>query len=54
MCDRWGILLASNIFISGFGFIELVASSFQVLLASFFLADKTMVIYSGALFIFVD
>jgi CheY-like chemotaxis protein len=49
-----GILLASNISISGFGFIGLATSSFQMLLASCLLADKTMVVYSGALFIFVD
>jgi hypothetical protein len=49
-----GILLASNIPISGFGFIGLAASSFQMLLASFLLADKTMIVYSSALFIFVD
>ncbi|WP_373539853.1 hypothetical protein [Chamaesiphon sp.] len=49
-----GVLLASNISISGFGFIGLATSSFQMLLASCLLADKTMVVYSGALFIFVD
>jgi hypothetical protein len=49
-----GILLASNIPISRFGFIGLAASSFQMLLASLLLADKTMVFYSSALFIFVD
>jgi hypothetical protein len=49
-----GILLASNISISGFGFIGLAVSSFQMLLASFLLADKTMIVYSSALFIFVD
>jgi hypothetical protein len=49
-----GILLASNISISGFGFIGLAASSFQMLLASLLLGDKTMIVYSSALFIFVD
>jgi hypothetical protein len=49
-----GILLASNIAISGFGFIGLAVSSFQMLLASLLLADRTMIVYSGALFIFVD
>jgi hypothetical protein len=49
-----GILLASNISISGFGFIGLAASSSQMLLASLLLADKTMIVYSSALFIFVD
>jgi hypothetical protein len=49
-----GILLALNISVSGFGFIGLAASSFQMLLANLLLADKTMIIYAGALFIFVD
>jgi hypothetical protein len=49
-----GILLASNISISGFGFIGLAASSFQMLLASLLLVDKTMIFYASALFIFVD
>lgn len=49
-----GILLASNTSMSGFGFLGLAASSFQMLLASLLLADKTMIVYSGALFIFVD
>jgi CheY-like chemotaxis protein len=49
-----GILLASNTALSGYGFIGLAASSFQMLTASFLLVDQTMVVYSGALFIFVD
>lgn len=49
-----GILLASNTSFSGFGFIGLAASSFQMLLASFLLVDKTMIVYSSALFLFVD
>jgi CheY-like chemotaxis protein len=49
-----GILLASNTSLSGFGFLGLASSSFQMLLASFLLADKTMIVYSGALFVFVD
>jgi CheY-like chemotaxis protein len=49
-----GVLLASNTSISGFGFIGLATSSFQMLLASCLLVDKTMVVYSGALFVFVD
>lgn len=49
-----GILLASNTALSGYGFIGLAASSFQMLTASLLLVDQTMVIYSGALFIFVD
>jgi CheY-like chemotaxis protein len=49
-----GILLASNTSLSGYGFIGLAASSFQMLTASLLLADRTMVVYSGALFVFVD
>jgi CheY-like chemotaxis protein len=49
-----GIVLASNTSHSGFGFLGLAASSFQMLIASFLLGDKTMIVYSGALFIFVD
>jgi CheY-like chemotaxis protein len=49
-----GILLASNTSLSGFGFIGLAASSFQMLTASFLLKDRTMVVYSVALFVFVD
>jgi CheY-like chemotaxis protein len=49
-----GILLASNTSLSGYGFIGLAASSFQMLTASFLLVDQTMIVYSGALFIFVD
>lgn len=39
-----GILVASNTSISGFGFIGLAASSFQMLLANLLLKDKTMVV----------
>jgi CheY-like chemotaxis protein len=49
-----GILLASNTALSGYGFIGLAASSFQMLAASILLVDQTMIIYSGVLFIFVD
>jgi CheY-like chemotaxis protein len=49
-----GILLASNTSLSGYGFIGLAASSSQMLTASFLLVDRTMVVYSGALFVFVD
>jgi CheY-like chemotaxis protein len=48
------ILLASNTSFSGYGFIGLAMSSFQMLIASFLLGDKTMVVYSGSLFMFVD
>jgi CheY-like chemotaxis protein len=49
-----GILLASNTSLSGYGFIGLAASSFQMLTASLLLLDQTMIVYSGALFVFVD
>jgi hypothetical protein len=49
-----GTVLASNTSQSGFGFIGLAASSFQMLLASFLLNDKVMIVYSGALFTCVD
>jgi hypothetical protein len=49
-----GILLASNTYLSGYGFIGLAMSSFQLLIASLWLKDKIMIVYSGALFVFVD
>lgn len=49
-----GIVLASNTSGSGFGFVGLAASSFQMLIASLLLRDKVMIIYSGALFACVD
>jgi hypothetical protein len=49
-----GILLASRSGLSGYGFIFLALSSSQLLLASSLMRDKTMMIYSGSLFLFVD
>jgi hypothetical protein len=50
-----GILLASNADpISKYGFIFLACSSFQLLIVSFLSKDKSLLIYSGSLFFFVD
>jgi hypothetical protein len=49
-----GILLASKISISGYGFIFLAMSSSQLLIASILLKDKSMIFYSASVFIFVD
>lgn len=49
-----GIVLASNTPQSRFGFVGLAASSSQMLIVSVLLQDKAMIVYSGALFIFVD
>jgi hypothetical protein len=49
-----GILLASNTKISGYGFIFLAMSSSQMLIASWQITDKTMILYSASVFIFVD
>jgi hypothetical protein len=49
-----GIVLAANTSRSGFGFVGLAASSFQMLIASFLQQDKAMIVYSGALFTCVD
>jgi len=49
-----GVLLASKTEVSGYGFIFLAMSSGQMLLASILLKDKSIIFYSGSLFIFVD
>ncbi len=49
-----GILLASNTPMSGYGFIFLAFSSGQMLLASLQIQDRSMVVYSASLFLFVD
>jgi uncharacterized oligopeptide transporter (OPT) family protein len=49
-----GLLLASNSHLSGYGFIFLALSSSQLLVASSLMRDKTMMVYSGSLFLFVD
>jgi hypothetical protein len=49
-----GILLASKIEASGYGFIFLAISSSQMLIASLLISDKSMICYSAAIFCFVD
>lgn len=49
-----GILLASKTDISGYGFIFLAFSSGQLLLASLQIQDRSMIVYSVSLFLFVD
>jgi hypothetical protein len=49
-----GIMLASKIEISGYGFIFLALSSSQMLAASIRRKNTSMIVYAGSLFIFVD
>lgn len=49
-----GILLSAKIAISGYGFIFLAGSSSQMLIASILQKDLVTIVYSSALFIFVD
>lgn len=49
-----GILLALKLNISGYGFLFLAASSFQMLLSNILLKDKSMIFYAASLFICVD
>lgn len=49
-----GILLASKVTFSGYGFIFLALSSSQLLAASLREKDTSMIFYAGSVFIFVD
>jgi hypothetical protein len=49
-----GIILASHTELSGHGFIFLALSSIQMLISSLLARKLSLVIYSGALFVFVD
>ncbi|BAY66586.1 hypothetical protein NIES22_67260 [Calothrix brevissima NIES-22] len=49
-----GILLALKLNISGYGFLFLAASSFQMLLSNILLKDKSMIFYAASIFLFVD
>ncbi|PZD70569.1 hypothetical protein C1752_10576 [Acaryochloris thomasi RCC1774] len=49
-----GILLASNIASSKYGFLLLAMSSSQLVLASFLDKDKSLLVYSLSLFLCVD
>lgn len=49
-----GVLLASKTTASGSGFIFLALSSSHMLIASYLAGDKSMICYSGSIFLFVD
>jgi hypothetical protein len=49
-----GIILASNTPFSGYGFFFLALSSSQMLISSILAQNISLIIYSGALFMFVD
>jgi hypothetical protein len=49
-----GVLLATKTDVSGYGFIFLAMSSSQMLVSSYLAADRSMICYSGAIFVFVD
>ncbi|HIK19120.1 MAG TPA: hypothetical protein IGS53_28085 [Leptolyngbyaceae cyanobacterium M33_DOE_097] len=49
-----GILLASKLEISGYGFVFLAMSSSQLLVASIQERDISMIVYAGSVFLFVD
>ena len=49
-----GIILASKIEVSGYGFIFLALSSSQMLAASIRRKNTSMIVYAGSLFVFVD
>lgn len=49
-----GFILALNIKISPYGFIFLGGSSSQLLISSLLIKDKSLIVYSSSIFIFVD
>ncbi len=49
-----GTMLASNTAVSKYGFVLLAMSSGQMLLSSAIVGNKSLIIYSAALFVFVD
>jgi hypothetical protein len=49
-----GALLASNIAVSGYGFLFLALSSSHMLMASCLTGDRTMICYSASVFLCVD
>lgn len=49
-----GVLLAAKVALSGYGFIFLAFSSSQMLLANILSNDRSMVVYSASIFLFVD
>jgi hypothetical protein len=49
-----GVMLASNTNVSSYGFIFLAISSCLMLIANILLGNRSMIIYAGSLFLFVD
>jgi hypothetical protein len=49
-----GVMLASNTNVSSYGFVFLAISSCTMLLANFLLGNRSMIVYAGSLFLFVD
>lgn len=49
-----GSLLASKTVYSPYGFLLLASGSSQMVLAGWLMRDRSVVCYSGAIFIFVD
>jgi hypothetical protein len=49
-----GVMLASHTEISGYGFIPLALSSGQLLAASLLTQNRSLTVYAGAVFLFVD
>lgn len=49
-----GVLLASRIETSGYGFVFLAMSSSQLLMVSIREQELTMIVYAGSVFLFVD
>jgi hypothetical protein len=49
-----GTLLAANTEVSRYGFIVLALSSSQMLASSMMVGNKSLIIYSASIFIFVD
>jgi hypothetical protein len=49
-----GTLLAANTEVSRYGFILLALSSSQMLASSIIVGNKSLIVYSGSIFIFVD
>jgi len=49
-----GILLASKLPVSGYGFVFLAMSSSQLLIASLREKNTSMIVYAGSVFLFVD
>ncbi len=49
-----GVMLASNTNVSSYGFVFLAISSCVMLMANFLLGNRSMIVYAGSLFLFVD